>query len=210
MRLDKRMSAILNQIPPNKNLADIGADHGYISISYALKNQNNIVVSSDISKKSIQKAAETSKQLGLKNYFVRVGNGLLPIDDLEIDVVLISGMGGAEIIDILKKGKRYPMYILSPQKNADKVRSFLQESNLKPTKDFKVLSCGKFYDIIVAEQGEYHPTQFELNFGSGIGEDFLLYKEQTKTHLQSLLNVVKNDKEKKEILNKLSLIENKF
>lgn len=206
MKLDKRMNAILTEIPPNKNLADIGADHGYIGINYALHNANYIVIGSDISKKSIQKAEQTAKKLGLKNYITCVGDGLAPISDLDIDVVLISGMGGEEIISILKDSKQYPMYVLSPQKNTDKVRKFLSEQSLKPIKDYKLFSEGKFYDIIVAIQGEYLPSESELLFGSGEGEDFLQYAKEYEKYLLGLVKTVGDNQKKQEILHKLQLL----
>ena len=115
MKLDKRMMALLSEIPCGKNLADIGADHGYISLNYALNNPNNLVVASDISCKSIEKAKQSAKKLGLTNYKTAVGDGLTSVIDYDIDCVLISGMGGEEIIKIISKSKTYPLYILSPQ-----------------------------------------------------------------------------------------------
>ena len=63
MKLDRRMQTLLSEIPDGKNLADIGADHGYISICYALNNPNSLVVASDISSKSIAKAKLTAEKL---------------------------------------------------------------------------------------------------------------------------------------------------
>lgn len=206
MKLDKRMSAIYSEIPACKNLADIGADHGYISINYAINNDNSLVIASDISAKSVEKAKATAQKYKLSNYKTTVGNGLEPINDFDIDVILISGMGGEEIIKILDNSKIYPLYILSPQKNADKVRKFLSENNLSPIKDYKVLSEDKFYDIIVCTSGIYQPTEFELNFGKGEGEDFKLFSEHTIKNLKDLI-LVANGKAKDSLLHKLKLLE---
>ena len=65
MKLDRRMQTLLSEIPDGKNLADIGADHGYISICYALNNPNSLVVASDISSKSIAKASRKARALQL-------------------------------------------------------------------------------------------------------------------------------------------------
>ncbi len=208
MKLDKRMSAILAEIPKGKNLADIGADHGYISINYAINNPNNLVVASDISKKSIEKAYLSAKKLHLDNYITTVGDGLLPIQHYDIDVILISGMGGEEIIKIINNEKKYPFYILSPQKNTDKVRQCLSENNICPIKDYKVLSDGKFYDIMVCKQGEYNPSEYELLFGCGSGEDFCEYKKFMNKNLSDLTKKV-SDNEKVVLINKLNLLNSK-
>lgn len=207
MKMDERMSAILREIPQNKNLADIGADHGYIGINYALQNKNNFVVGSDISAKSIEKAAKTAKNLGLVNYFTVIGDGLKPIEKFDIDVVLISGMGGEEIINIISSAKRYATYVISPQKNVEKVRKFLSEHNLLPIKDYKVFSEGKFYDIIVVVQGEYCPTPFEIVYGSGQGKDFKNFAEFTKKRLQGLLEKVGNAESREKLSYELKLLE---
>ncbi len=209
MNLDKRMSAILSEIPTGKNLADIGADHGYIGITYAQNNLNNIVVGSDISEKSIQKAKLTAKKLGLNNYFTIVGNGLVPIQNYDIDVILISGMGGEEIIKIINNKKIYPYYILSPQKNADKVRVYLSEKNLKPIKDYKVKQGDKFYDIMVCTAGKYIPSQFELLYGSGEGVDFAEFAKLTKDYLSKLLDNVTKTADRDLILHKIEVLESK-
>lgn len=209
MKLDKRMSAILAEIPTGMNVADIGADHGYIGINYAIKNPNNSVFGTDISKKSIEKAKITAEKFNLKNYFTKVGDGLTPVLNDKIDVVLISGMGGEEIINILDGKTIFPMYILSPQKNADKVRMFLSKNDLKPIKDYKVFSENKFYDIMVCAKGKYNPSEFELLYGSGEGEDFDCFCEHTKEHLKKLLDIVENEDEKSKILHKINLMEKK-
>lgn len=207
MKLDRRMIALLKEIPQGKNLADIGADHGYISINYAINNKQNIVVGSDISEKSVEKAKVTAQKLGLTNYITKVGDGLKSIEDMSIDVILISGMGGEEIIKILDSAKKYPIYILSPQKNSDKVRKYLMENCLHPVKDYKVLSEDKFYDIMVCTQGEYKPTEFELLFGSGIGEDFEKYAQFMINQLTCVLNKVTNLQEKEVIEHKIKLLQ---
>lgn len=206
MKLDKRMTALLSEIPKNINLADIGADHGIVSINYALNNPSNFVVGSDISKKSIEKAAKTAKKLNLTNYYTTVGNGLAPIKNFDIDVILISGMGGEEIIKIIDSNKKYPFYVLSPQKNSDKVRLYLKNNNLKAIKDYKVLSDSKFYDIIVCTQGVYNPTEFEVQFGSGKGEDFKLFSTHTTEYLTKLLQTIKKEEDRFALIQKLNLL----
>lgn len=206
MKLDKRMFAIYNEIPQNMNLADIGCDHGYICVEYAINNPNSIVIASDISKKSVNKARQTAEEHNLKNFFVRVGDGLNTIADNEVDVVLISGMGGQEIIHILQNCKqKFKKYILSPQKNADKVRVFLAQNGIKPIKDYKVFSNNIFYDVIVAEVGEYLPSETQILYGNMQGEDFLSFKKYEVKRLTNLINCVSNS-DKNIILHKLEIL----
>lgn len=205
MILDTRMSALLAEIPIGKNLADIGADHGYVSVQYALNNKNNLVVGSDISASSIKKAQNYARKMRADNYITRVGDGTAAIRDLNIDVLLISGMGGMEIINILSNSPKYECYVLSPQRNVDCVRQYLSDNNIQPIKDYKIASGGKFYDIMVCKNGRYAPSEFELYFGSGKGSDFLQFKDKMMANLQSLMDKGVSDEKIKKQLQLLSV-----
>lgn len=207
MKLDKRMQAILNLIPTNCNLIDIGADHGYISINYALNNKNNCVLATDISEKSLQKAKNLSSSLKLTNYYTQVADGLKGVKTEKYNAVLIAGMGGLEIINILKANLCFDFYILSPQKNVDCVRKFLSQNKLLPKKDFKVQSGKLFYDVIFATNGDYNPSEKQLLYGNGLGDDFNNFLIFEKKRLNDLLLKV-GDKEKSEVLHKLEVLEN--
>lgn len=208
MKLDKRMFAIYNEIPKNINLADIGCDHGYICVEYAKNNPNSIVIASDISEKSVNKAKQTAEENNLKNFSVRVGDGLSTIATGEVDAILISGMGGQEIIHILQNcEQKFKKYILSPQKNMDKVRVFLSNNDIKPIKDYKVFSNGIFYDIIVAECGKYLPNEAQILYGDMQGEDFFAFKQYETKRLKTFLIALAT--EKNAILRKLEALNGK-
>lgn len=207
MKLDKRMQAIFNLIPNNCNLIDIGADHGYISINYALNNKNNCILATDISEKSLQKAKNLSSNLKLTNYNTQVADGLKGVETAKYNAVLIAGMGGLEIINILKDNLHFDYYILSPQKNVDCVREFLSQNNVLPEKDFKVQKGKLFYDVIFAKNGEYNPTKKQLMYGNCTGSDFENFLIFEKKRLNSLLLKV-GEKEKNDILHKLEVLDN--
>ena len=62
----------------------------------------------------------------------RVGDGLDSINTREVDSVIIAGLGGITIIDILsrdiEKSKSYKKFILQPRKFSGKLRAFLYEN----------------------------------------------------------------------------------
>jgi len=71
--------------------------------------------------------------------------------DADCDFVLIAGMGGEEIISILKNGFLPQKLLLQPMKNTPKVREFLINSGYKILLDY-TFKDGKFYDLIKAEK----------------------------------------------------------
>ncbi len=160
-----RLQQIFDIIPNCQTFADIGCDHGYISMAVVKSGKAEKVFFSDISKKCLAKA-----ELLLEKYvkegraFGVVSNGFekLPL----VDCALIAGMGGEEILSILKSASTLPeKMVLQPMKNSDKLRVFLVEKGYKILSDFTFKSDGKFYDLILVEKGKDQLTKEEIFFG---------------------------------------------
>ncbi len=209
MKLDNRMYAILSHVDKCRVVADIGTDHGYISASIAERGLADTIIASDISEKSLLKAAKLIKNEGIMNVELRVGSGTSVLQDNECDTLIIAGMGGALIANILAAESRsFNKYILSPQRDQDILRKFMSDNNIVPLNDYKVESLGRFYDIIVAEKGKYLPLESELFFGSGFGIDFVKFRYYEIARLQAIISMASGDKlkfnqKKLNLLNKL-------
>lgn len=131
-----------------QSFADVGCDHGYCT-EYMLKNGLcKTAVISDVSAKSLSKAEK------LLAPYISCGkcrsvccNGLEKIDD-KTDLVLIAGMGGEEIIQILSAAYIPRSFVFQPMKNVQKVREFLIANGAGITADEPFQSGGKFYFVI--------------------------------------------------------------
>jgi len=158
MRLTKRLKAIVKYVPKGAKLADIGTDHGFIPI-YLVKNQIvDRVIATDLNWGSLKKAIENIEREGLKeNIDTRLGDGLRVLKDFEVEVAIISGVGGLLIIKILEEGKEIAKsikrFILQPMRDADKLRRYLVHEGYKICEEDLVKEKDKFYEIIVAEHG---------------------------------------------------------
>ena len=80
--------------------------------------------------------------------------------------VVIAGMGGDLITDILNRGKNIKgikELVLSPHKRVDIVRKYLLDNNWKITDENMVIDNNKFYTILRAvpekEESEYDETE---------------------------------------------------
>ncbi|HRU83974.1 MAG: tRNA (adenine(22)-N(1))-methyltransferase [Christensenellales bacterium] len=161
--MDARIQAIVEAAKGAECVADIGTDHGKTALALYLSGCR--VIAADISEKCLGKARALAADAGAEIDF-RLGDGLSVLKNGECDTVVITGMGGLEIIDIIK-GSAYPKYVLSPHRDAPKLRRALIAAGLGIERDFTVESSGKFYDIIVAvsKGGKRDLTEREEKFG---------------------------------------------
>ena len=120
---------------------------------------------SDISEKCLKKAETLLKgeiEAGRATAVVSDGLEKLPAD---CDLALIAGMGGEEIVEILKRAPFLPATLcLQPMKNAEKLRVALMVLGYRIEKDY-TFRDGKFYDAILAVRGEDRLSAREAQFG---------------------------------------------
>lgn len=185
MRNLKRIRAIATLInDTDKTVADIGADHGYLTKVLIEENRAKAVIATDISKASLEKTANLAKKYGfLDKILLKVGDGLKILNKGEAQIVVIAGMGGNEIIKILEENtdKTFDKFIFQPMQNTINLREYLIKHNYEIIKDFIVKDRKKFYNTIVArfstnkqnlskKQIEFGLTNLDLR-----GNDFIEY-----------------------------------
>ena len=163
--MTERLRVIYSEIPACESFADVGCDHGYISEAMLCGGKCKKAFFSDVSEKCLDKA----KKL-LEEYVAEgAAEGIL-CDGLnevpETECALIAGMGGEEIIKILKNAPFLPeKLVLQPMKNVEKLRTFLVKFGYKIVKDYVFFAENRFYDLIKAERGKDVLTEEEREFG---------------------------------------------
>ena len=131
MRLSKRIYAICEHVNTGETIADIGTDHGYVPMLLVRNKISPKAIMCDISADSLSKAQETFRELNLpcSEDSFRVGDGLKPLEKGEVDDVIIAGLGGHTISDILAfdldKSRSYSKIIMQPRKHSGNLRYFL-------------------------------------------------------------------------------------
>lgn len=172
-----RLGALAAFVPQGTRLADIGTDHGYLPIELV---QENIIISAvagDVKIGPCQAAKEHVEGLGLEQKIsVRLGNGLDVLSPGEVDIVVIAGMGGQNIVEILSNRSditgSLKRLILQPMVAAASVRRWLDKSGWYIIDERLVLDEERLYEIIVAEQGNSpvcEPVMYEI--GQKLWED---------------------------------------
>jgi tRNA (adenine22-N1)-methyltransferase len=155
MELKGRLRLIASKVPECDILCDVGTDHAYIPIYLAEKGICKRAVASDVRKGPIEVAAENIRQAGLEHVIQpRMGYGLDTLDEKESDVIVIAGMGGTLITEILQKGlskaKKASCLVLQPMKLPELVREWLYENGFNIEDEDLICEEGKIYNIIVA------------------------------------------------------------
>ena len=131
-----RIDAICAHLSPCDTFADVGCDHGYCT-QYMLSNGLcRRAVIADISAQSLSKAERLLREYIAAGACTSVCcDGLEGIAEDAADLVLIAGMGGEEILKIIKNAYIPASFVFQPMKNAQKLRSYLLGSGCSITYD---------------------------------------------------------------------------
>lgn len=127
MKLSPRLKKIAEQINAGETMADIGTDHGFLPI-YLWENKIcPKVIMADISSGSLLKARENCEMYDPDARFdLRLGSGIEVLEEAEVDAVVMAGMGGILMTEILekdiKKSLSFRKLILQPRKDVGKLR----------------------------------------------------------------------------------------
>lgn len=142
-----RITQICSRLDKCRVFADVGCDHGYCSRYMLENNLCERVIISDISAKSLKKAqAALEKYAECGRVVSACCDGLYSGE--RADQVLIAGMGGEEIVKILKQGYIPESFVFQPMKNAELVRAYLLENGCEITSD-DIFRCGKYYYFLI-------------------------------------------------------------
>lgn len=159
MELTERLQTIANFVEPNQVVADIGTDHGYLSAYLIEKDIAKRVIATDINEKPLQKAIDYINNNNLTNKIeTRLGCGLEALSKNEANTVIIAGMGGHLIADIIETSKEISKsvdnFILQPMTGEEELRDYLYK-NKYTIIDEKLAREGKrFYHILKVVHGK--------------------------------------------------------
>jgi tRNA (adenine22-N1)-methyltransferase len=152
MELSKRLNWIIEKITKVEVIMDVGTDHGYIPIYLIKNNIAKKVIASDINKEPLNKAKINAALDGvLDKIDLRLGGGLHPLKNKEAEAVIIAGMGGNLIRDILEadlnKVRNLDYLILQPAQNPEVLREYLYNSDYEVLDEDICLDENKYYEI---------------------------------------------------------------
>ncbi len=110
IKLNDRLQIIAERLKNEKTMADIGTDHGFLPVFLLQSGQCERVILADISVPSLAKAEENCSRYFTGEYEecaaradFRAGDGLTVLESGEVDAVVIAGVGGKLITELLER-----------------------------------------------------------------------------------------------------------
>lgn len=155
LKLSRRLKAIADFIQKGESIADIGTDHALLPIYLWQKGICPRVILSDVKWGPINKARKNIARYAPKIEFdIRVGDGLSIIEAEEVDAVILAGMGGLVIINILKadmtKTKSIKKLVFQPRKNKELLGKWLLDNSFAIVDEALVKEGRNICEILVA------------------------------------------------------------
>ena len=136
---------------------DVGSDHGLLSLKCLEEDAASYVICTDINPDPASKSRLLLKQNGFSDRSeVIVTDGLNGVKILPGDIIVIAGMGGLNIIDILTRAidglddqlKSSIALILQPQKSTHLVRKFLDDNSFGFEEETVCKDRDIFYNVL--------------------------------------------------------------
>lgn len=205
-RLSDRMRMNVGLIDKGSSVADIGCDHGYVSIYLMEKEIATKVVAMDVVPGPLERARKHIAEAGLEDVIeVRLSDGacelkILPDGTLETDAILIAGMGGHLALriveDSIDKFRLARYFILQIQSDIPYVREQLNKMGFAIVDEDMVCEDGKYYTAIKFAKGESTDyTDEELIYGPRLIEkkhpvlvEFLNYEHGVYKEIYNSIN----------------------
>lgn len=153
MDLSLRMQQVVSMVEPCQVAADIGCDHGYISMELVQKKKAQQVIAMDVRTGPLSRAEAHIRQKQLQEWIsCRLSDGLEGLRPGEADTIIISGMGGPLMIDILERGKDRrlgtELLVLQPQSDIPEVRRYLHRIGYEIVKEAMLKEDNKYYTVM--------------------------------------------------------------
>lgn len=201
----KRIDLIASLTKESDTVLDLGCDHAYTIIKslkeYGVKNG----IASDINDGPLEIAKKNIELNKLENRISIIkSDGFLNIN-LDFDTVIISGMGGILIVDILSKALdkiKNKKLIISANSDFYLVRKFLTSNGFIISDEYAIHDDNKYYEIAVFEKGNHEYASFELKYGPILlikkEKDYIEEYKKRLIKLEEILPTIKDTIQKDE------------
>lgn len=205
--LSERLQCLADMVSKGNTVADVGCDHGFLSIYLVQNKISERVLAMDVRKGPLSQAQAHIKENHLSDYIeTRLSDGLEAMQVGEADTCVCAGMGGPLMMKILsdykEKTDSFKELILQPQSEIAKFRAFLRSEGYVITEEKILLEDGKYYFPMKVVKADCD-TKIRASENKDNQQLFDLYGEHLITEKNELL--IKYLREKKELLKDIVL-----
>jgi len=196
--LNKRLSLVGEKVLSHSQVLDVGCDHALLDIFLVQRGEHIRAVASDIKEGPLAHAKDNIHKYGLDGEIeTRLGPGIQTIDK-DIDTVVVSGMGGLNIVGIFKYStqllKSVKRIILSPNNYAKEVREEISKLGFYLLDEDLVEERGFIYPVMVFELGKNPYRKKEFTYSPVLLKKksclFQKYLEEQKRTKEQILKVM--------------------
>lgn len=221
-KLDVRLQAVADYVPWNTKLADIGTDHASLPVHLVQKGTVSFAIAADVNKGPLEHAAKAVEEAELETQItLRLSNGLDEIKEAEADSIVMAGMGGILISQLIEKApwlkNHEKTLILQPMTDAPLLREFLSTEGYEIIAEKGVVHKTHAYTVMKAVYNgkPFAPTLWETYVGKlalnlGEGERGFLRKEAASLKKQiaglEIMGQTQTVFQQKELLQQLLLL----
>lgn len=149
-------------------IADIGTDHAYIPIYLIQNNMAEYVFAGDVRQGPVDIARANIEKHGLSDRIeVRLGSGISIFEKGEVDTVIIAGMGGqliSEIIEADIEKVRGCSLVLQPMNSQYELRKFLINNGFTITNEDIAIEGFKVYNIMNVRSGKQDKFENDIEY----------------------------------------------
>lgn len=171
IRLSERLRTVAELVTPGNTVADVGCDHGFVSIYLVQAGISPHVLATDVREGPLAAAREHIRACGLEDRIeTRLSDGLSALRLGEAQTLICAGMGGALMQRILtaepEKTASFAELILQPQSELAAFRVFLRTHGLVTRQERILCEDGKYYFAFRATPGgipDAQPEQMRTN-----------------------------------------------
>ena len=190
MKLDARLQAVLDFVPAEDCVADIGTDHGYLAVALVTSGRAKHVIASDLNEGPCEAARRTIHENALcEAVTVRRGDGLKVLVPGEVTTVCLAGMGGQLMTSMFEAAPEVyaglQTLVLQPMNGAYELRKYLYTHGFFLADECLVVAEDKLYTVLCAKRGKRKlPEDILLMIGPVLWEK---KPKLLRNHIESLL-----------------------
>jgi tRNA (adenine22-N1)-methyltransferase len=190
IKLSNRLNAAALMVNQGSRLCDVGTDHGYVPVYLVKKGYIKNAIACDINQAPLNSCISLVEEYELQDKIKCVlSDGLDNISSNDIDDILIAGMGGELIANILDKCDYISdkHLILNPMTHAEITREWLYNNGFEIINDIIVSDAKHHYNVFDAIYTGNKSSKCRADYYLGNITDF-----SDKEYFTHLLNYLEN------------------
>lgn len=208
-QLDNRLMLCARFVRRGAKLADIGTDHAHLPVWLCRNGVCPKAVAADINPEPLERGRQTVNEAQLGDRIsMRLSDGLKQINSDEADDIVIAGMGGELIADIIlscdfsRNGEKH--FILQPMTKSEELIRLLCENGFEIDAQDCCVASGKCYTVLsVTYSGLTHSTDELFYYTGKLDPKNELHRRFLRGHAERLRKKARGDSRYGELADRL-------